>query len=79
MCVFGAGSNDILAWGDYNVEGLFQCASPRKDFQLFLHNGFDMFGAKRASDELVELSRRGGDASETADELYLIMFIACPG
>ncbi len=27
-----------------------------------------MFGAKRASDELVELSRRGGDASETADE-----------
>jgi len=42
----------------FQVNSLY-CGSPRKGFQLFLHNGFDMFGAKRASDELVELSRLG--------------------
>ena len=31
----------------------------RSGFQLFLHNGFDMFAAKRVADELLGLSRLG--------------------
>jgi len=31
----------------------------RSVFQLFLHNGFDMFAAKRVADELLGLSRLG--------------------
>ncbi|CAL1132653.1 unnamed protein product [Cladocopium goreaui] len=40
----------------FQVNSLY-CGSNSSVFQLFLHNGFDMFAAKRVADELLGLSR----------------------